>query len=159
MRKSLILLTFSFFAFIGSLNAQTEKSTMLLGGNASFQAVDDATLFLFNANLGVFVANKLAVGLQANIISSEGSSAWSLGPYVRGYFGQNEKGKPFAQGTLTIGGGNGSDVSFGGGVTGGYAIFLNQSVAIDLAASYFRIDDTGVFTIGAGFQIHFKKQK
>jgi hypothetical protein len=159
MRKLTTLVIFTLLIGISQSNAQTEKSTLLLGGNASFQAVDDATLFVFNANLGVFVANNIAVGLQASIISSEGASAWSLGPYGRFYFGKSEKGKPFAQGTFTLGGGDGSDVSVGGGVTGGYSVFLNRNVAIELAASYFRQSDMGLFVLGAGFQIHFKKQK
>ena len=146
---------------IGTTNlcAQTDRGTLMLGGSASFQATDGASVFIFNPNVGVFAANNFAVGLQANIISSEGNSAWALGPYGRLYFGKNEKGKPFGQATLSLGGSDGSDVSFGGGLTAGYAFFLNQSIALEAAASYFRVDDSGLFVLGAGFQIHFKKSK
>lgn len=159
MRKIAIVLLLSIICAGSHLNAQTEKGTLLLGGNASFQAVDDASLFVFNSNLGVFVGNRFAIGLQANILASDGSSAWALGPFARLYFTENMKGKPFGQASLNLGGGDGSDVSLGGGLTGGYAFFLNQSIALELSASYYRIDDSGLFVLGAGFQIHFKRQK
>jgi hypothetical protein len=159
MRKLISILLLSFIFGNTQANAQTEKGTLLLGGNTSLQLVDDASLFVFNANLGVFVSNKFAIGLQANILSSEGTSAWALGPFARLYFTENPKGKPFGQVSLNLGGGDGSDVSLGGGLTAGYAFFLNQSIALEVAANYFRIDDSGLLVIGAGFQIHFRKQK
>ena len=158
MRKFITPLALAILFASSSVSAQTEKGTLLLGGNATFQAVDGASLFVFNSNLGVFVSNNFAIGLQANILSSDGSSAWALGPFARLYFTENVKGKPFAQASLNLGGGDGSDVSLGGGLTGGYAFFLNQSIALELAASYFRIDDSGLFVLGAGFQIHFKRK-
>jgi hypothetical protein len=146
---------------IGTTNlcAQTDRATLMLGGGASFQATDGYSVFVLNPNVGVFVANNFAVGLQANIVSADNSSAWALGPFARYYFGKNEKGKPFGQATLTLGGSDGSDVSLGGGLTAGYAFFLNQSIALEAAASYFRIDDSGLFVLGVGFQIHFKRSK
>jgi hypothetical protein len=159
MKRTSTLLIISLVIGTTQLCAQTERGTLMLGGNASLQATDDVSVFIFNPNVGVFVANNFAVGLQASIVSSEGSSAWALGPYGRYYFGKNEKGKLFGQGTISLSGSDGSDPSFGGGLTGGYAFFLNKSIALEVAASYFRIDDSGLFVLGAGFQIHFKKQK
>lgn len=159
MRKLATLVIFTLLIGISHSNAQTEKSTLLLGGSASFQATDGASIFVLNTNLGVFIANNFAVGLQANILSADGGSIWGLGPFGRLYFGKNEKGKPFAQASLNIGGGDNSDVSLGGGLTGGYSIFLNRSIAFEFSASYFRIEDNGLFVLGAGFQIHFKKDK
>jgi len=159
MKRLSTLLIISLVIGTTSVYAQTERGTLMLGGSASFQAIDDASVFIFNPNVGVFAANNFAVGLQANIISSEGNSAWALGPFARYYFGKNEKGKIFGQGTLTLAGSDGSDVSLGGGLTGGYAFFLNRSIALEIAASYFRVDDSGLFVLGAGFQIHFKKSK
>lgn len=159
MRKILIVLAI-LLAATGNLHAQTERGTLMLGGNVSFQAADGGTLFVINPNLGVFVSNNFAIGLQFNLVASDGFTQWALGPFARYYFGGNENGKFFGQGALTVGGASGgSDVSLGGGLTAGYAFFLNQSIAIDVAASYYRIDDSGLFVLGAGFQIHFKKQK
>ena len=159
MRKLITLAFISVQFGTSNLKAQTEKGTFLLGGSASFQATDGSSIFLFNVNPGVFIGKNFAVGLQANIVSSDGSSQWAIGPFARYYFGGNEKGKLFGQGALNIGDGDGPDISLGGSLTGGYAFFLNQSIALEFAASYYRIDDSGLFVIGASFQIHFKKQK
>jgi hypothetical protein len=159
MRRLFIFLVISLIAGASRLNAQTERGTLMLGGNASFQAADDVSVFVFNPNLGVFVSRNFAIGLGFNLVSSDDISQWSLGPFARYYFGKNEKGKPFGQAALSLGGGTGSDVSVGGGLAAGYAFFLNQSIALEAAISYFRIEDIGLVVIGAGFQIHFKKQK
>ncbi|MBL7745505.1 MAG: hypothetical protein JNN00_18690 [Chitinophagaceae bacterium] len=159
MRKLLALVCIAMLMANCDLKAQTERGTLMLGGSASLQATEDASVFLFNPNFGVLAANNFAVGLQASILSSEGYSQWALGPFARLYFGKNDKGKLFGQGSVSINGGDGSDVFLGAGLTGGYAVFLNQSIAVELSVSYFRIDDSGLVIAGAGFQIHFKKQK
>ncbi|MBL7739997.1 MAG: hypothetical protein JNK14_12330 [Chitinophagaceae bacterium] len=159
MRKLLTLVCISMLIASVDLNAQTERGTLMLGGSASLQATEDVSVVLINPNFGVLAANNFAVGLQASILSSDGYSQWALGPYVRFYFGKNEKGKLFGQGSLSVNGGDGSDVFLGAGLTGGYAVFLNKSIAVEVSASYFRIDDSGMVIVGAGFQIHFKKQK
>jgi hypothetical protein len=159
MQKFFTLVFISIVIATSNLKAQTERGTLMIGGSASFQASDEATVFLFTPSLGVFVNKDFAIGLGASILSSDGYSQWALGPFARYYFGKNETGKIFGQGSLNISGGDGPDISLGGGLTGGYAFFLNQNIAIELAASYFRIGESGLFIIGAGFQIHFKKQK
>jgi hypothetical protein len=159
MRKIAFVILAFLFLFSYQSKAQTEQNTLMLGGSASFQSVEDESLFIFNPNLGVFVKNNFAIGLQATLLSSDGASQWSLGPFARLYFGKNEKGKFFGQGALSIYGGDGADVTLGGGLTAGYAVFLNQSIALEFAASYHRIGDAGMVVIGAGFQIHFKKEK
>jgi hypothetical protein len=159
MKRLSTILIISLVVSITHLHAQTEKGTLMLGGSASFQSTDGSSLFVFNPNLGVFVRNRFAVGLQASVVASEGVSVWALGPFARYYFGGNEKGKIFGQGSLNVSGGDGNGTFFGAGLTAGYAFFLNQSVALEAAASYFRIDDSGLLVIGAGFQIHFKRSK
>lgn len=159
MKRLSTLLIISLVIGTTHLHAQTEKGTLMLGGAASFQSSDGSSLFVFNPNLGVFVKNRFAVGLQTTIVASDGVSAWALGPFARYYFGGNEKGKIFGQVSLNISGGDGAGTFFGAGLTAGYAFFLNQSIALEAAASYFRIDDSGLLVIGAGFQIHFKRSK
>ncbi len=158
MRKIFTTILICLF-LANALQAQTERKTLLLGGAASFQAVDEESVFVFNANLGVFVSRDFAIGMQATILSTGDVNQWSLGPFARHYFGKNEKGKFFGQGSLSISGGDGSDVSLGGGLTAGYAAFLNKSIALEFAGSYFRIGDAGLVVLGVGFQIHFRKEK
>lgn len=143
---------------ITAVQGQTEKGTWLLGGNISFQASEGSTLFTATPNIGIFVANNIAVGGQVTLLASDGYTAWAIGPFVRGYFAGSEKGKFFGQLGLNVGGAEGSDTEIGFGIGAGYALFLNRSIAIELGANYNKTgDNNGIFGLGAGFQIHFKK--
>ena len=123
---------------------------------------------MLNPNLGYFVANKFALGLNANFISSEGTSILGLGPYARGYFATTERGSLFAQAGynfLNISQGKFSDSASGYGLGLGYAIFLNSSVAMELSGNYAKYNftiingelsggDDAVLSFNVGFQIH-----
>jgi opacity protein-like surface antigen len=157
--KKLFLIALFIIAGIIGVNAQTDKGTTLLGGNISFQTSDGTTVFSANPNIGVFVSNKIALGAQFNLLTGDSFSAWAIGPFIRGYFGGNDKGKIFGQGGINIGGATDVDSEVGFGIGGGYAFFLNESVALELGANYTKAGDSdGLFTMGVGFQIHFKKR-
>jgi outer membrane protein len=142
-------------------NAQTEKKTWLLGGSVSFSANSykgggSNTTFSLSPDAGYFFAKNLAAGGMFNLTTGGGQTSWMLAPFVRSYFTDNKKGKPFAQVGLGVGGaGNGTTTSFE--AKGGYAMFLNKSIALEMGAML-RLQ-TGVtqFAFGAGFQIHFAK--
>jgi hypothetical protein len=156
--KRIIFITAFIIAGIASVNAQTEKGTLLLGGDISFQTSDGNSLFTAKPNVGFFVANNFAIGGQFTLFAGDGFTSWALGPFVRGYFAGSEKGKFYGQLGLNVGGATGTDTEVGFGVAAGYAIFLNRSIAIDLGLSYDKTgDNEGIFGIGAGFQIHFKR--
>jgi opacity protein-like surface antigen len=156
--KKILFITAFLIAGVISANAQTEKGTLLLGGNISFQTADGASVFIATPSFGVFAWNNVAIGAQFTLVSSDGSSAWALGPFVKAYFAGSEKGKFFGQFGLNVGGGDNVDTEVGFSLGAGYAIFLNKSIAIDLGVNYTRAGDTdGIFGIGAGFQIHFKR--
>ena len=157
MKKFLLLFIVVMDLTTAKLQAQTEKGNLMLGGGFSLQVSDGNTVAVFNPNLGYFILNNVAVGAQFALIATDGNTAWALGPYIRGYFLGSTKGKFFAQGGFNIGGAEGSDVHAGFGIGAGYALFLNQSIALEFAASYNDIGDEGVFGLGVGFQIHFKK--
>jgi len=157
MKKFLLIATFIVTGFI-SANAQTEKGTLLLGGDVTFQTSDGNSAFTARPAVGYFIANNFAIGGQFTLFASDGYSSWALGPFVRGYFAGSEKGKFYGQLGLNVGGATGTDTQVGFGLAAGYAIFLNRSIAIDLGLSYDKTGDTkGIFGVGAGFQIHFKK--
>ncbi len=157
--KKIFSILLLFFAFSEATSAQTEKGNLMLGGNLSFQAVSGNSSFITNANIGYFLKNNVAVGGQLSLYVTNGYNSWGIGPFVRGYFLGNEKGKLFGQGSFSIGGAKNSDVGFGFGVGAGYAVFLNKSIAVEFGTFYNRIANAqvGVFLINAGFQIHFKK--
>jgi hypothetical protein len=172
MKSFTITFLISFFTFLNHGFSQTEKGTLLLGGSASYLSVDDESLININPNLGYFVANKFVVGLNANYINSDGSNILGLGPYVRGYFLTTEKGSIFAQvgyNYLKFSGDFDSDSENGYSLGLGYAVFLNNSVALELSGNYVKYDfansntlfsagDSGIFSFSVGFQIHFKKE-
>ncbi|MEP7376098.1 MAG: hypothetical protein ABI675_22065 [Chitinophagaceae bacterium] len=156
--KKVILVAVILVAGIISANAQTEKKTVLLGGNLSFQTSDGASYFTASPNVGYFVANNLAVGARLNLFTGEGNTAWAVGPFVRGYFAGSDKGKFFAEASGNVGGADGVDTEVGFGAGAGYAIFLNKSIALELGANYTKTGSAeGIFGLGVGFQIHLKK--
>lgn len=157
MKKVLLVATILVAGFM-SANAQTEKGNWLLGGNVSFQTSDGTSVFMAAPNLGYFVAKNLAAGARLNLLTSEGYTAWAVGPFVRGYFAGSDKGKFFGEGGVNIGGAEDVDTEVGFGVGAGYSIFLNRSVALEFGANYTKTGDAeGIFGLGVGFQIHFKK--
>jgi len=157
MKKILLIAAFMVAGFI-SANAQTEKGTLLLGGDISFQTSDGNSLFTAKPAVGYFIANNFAIGGQFTLFASDGFTSWAIGPFIRAYFAGSEKGKFYGQLGLNVGGASGTNTEVGAGIAAGYAIFLNRSIAIDLGLSYDKTGDSkGIFGVGAGFQIHFKK--
>jgi opacity protein-like surface antigen len=169
MKNLVLLFVFFVLSFIQIGKSQTEKGTFLLGGNASFQSIDEQSILTISPNIGYFFANKFVVGLNAGLTTSENSSVFSLGPNLRRYFLTSEKGSLFALAGLNyfnvnINDNSESDTGFNIGA--GYAVFLNPSVALELGANYSKLgfsqssvsgSNVGVFSINVGFQIHFKK--
>jgi opacity protein-like surface antigen len=154
-----------FFAFgvallsVITTHAQTEKGTLLLGGDVSFNSTDGNSQFVARPNIGVFVANNFAIGGQGYLFTGDGFTSWRVGPFARYYFTQSTKGKPFVGADVSVGGTDDSDTEFGFGARAGYAIFLNQSIALELGVSYERLNEMDGISIGAGFQIHLKRKK
>lgn len=141
-----------------SMGSPTEKGTWLLGGSVGFESTDGISVFELNPNLGYFIKDKIAIGAEANFLSFDGATAWAFTPFVKPYFGQSEMGNFFLKGRVGVAGGGEADteLTYGGG--GGYALFLNKSIALEFGADYSKIGDLpGTFGLGIGFQIHFKK--
>lgn len=159
MKKTFFVAAFLVAGFM-SANAQTEKGTLLLGGNVSFQTSDGISYFSAAPNVGFFIANNLAIGVRGNLLTGESYTAWAVGPFVRGYFAGSEKGKLFAEGGVNVGGVTDEDTEVGFGLGAGYALFLNKSVALEFGANYAKTGSAeGIFGLGIGFQIHFKNRK
>ncbi len=160
MRKIFIV---ALFVVIGSItaNAQTEKATWLLGGDVSISVNSPKgggsnTIFSLSPNAGYFFMKNYAVGGMFNLTTGGGQTFWTLAPFIKGYFSDNAKGKPFAQVGLGVGGaGGGTTTSFV--ARGGYAMFLNKSIALEMGAQLSLQTGLTQFGVGAGFQIHFKK--
>lgn len=145
-------------AACSTVNAQTEKGTYLLGGNAIFQSTSGGSSFSMSPNVGYFIVKNVALGARANLFVGENYNSWLFGPFGRFYFGDQPNGKFFGQASVNVGGAKNTDTELGFGIGAGYALFLNQSIALEFAANYDKIGDSkGLFGLGVGFQIHLKK--
>ena len=167
MKKLLVL---GAFALFGAMNAQTEKGSWVIGGttNLGFNNRTDkgeydgesgdgkfkTSTFGFSPSVAYFVANKIAVGLDASFISTTqkydgvGSddkfttSTFAIMPTGTYYFKSDSKVLPY----LGVGLGfasqkEGDDDSdkfsgFAWKGKGGVVFLLNQTVGIDLGLSY-----------------------
>ena len=106
-------------------------------------------------NVGFFVIDKAAVIGKLTVITQAGSTSWAVGPTVRLYFLESNFGSVLGQIGLNVGGGADSETRVGWEIGGGYAIFLNEYIAIEGIANYTRTGEKGIFAIGVGFQIHY----
>ncbi len=140
------------------LSAQTEKGTWLLGGSASLVASGGSSSISINPSVGYFVLNHLAGGAQVNFIGAKSGSFLSIGPYAKYYIFGDEKGRFYASAGLNIGGGSKSKFDTGYSLGAGYALFLNESISLDMGMLYNKIGTNGgIFSLGAGFQVHFNR--
>jgi outer membrane protein len=175
MKKN-VLAIFTLLAFSGAF-AQFNKGRSFIGGSVSFSSYTDksntggttstpgtTTDFSISPSVGYFVANRLAVGggiswasshFSPDTGSSSTGSAFLFSPLVRYYFGPGF----FGQGTFGVGSSKGdyklsssSTITVKGSVTAwslgiGYAIFLNDHVALEPLVAYqstaIKYDGTG----------------
>ena len=159
MKKFFLIFCVFFFAS-SFVSAQTEEGTFLLGGGASYTSQSGTSFLQLNPNVGFFLMNNYAVGLDLAYSSSDRSTSYAVGPYGRAYFELGDIGKFFGQvGVIYSGFSNGvSDSKFGWSIGAGYAYFLNQSIAIELGPRYSKVGDgDAVLNILLGLQIHFKR--
>ncbi|MEL6560792.1 MAG: outer membrane beta-barrel protein [Bacteroidota bacterium] len=193
------ILLFGSIMLSSQLSAQTEKGNMLLGGSVNFSYTDNDfdtgsstndistnTSLNINPSFGYFIADNFVVGANIGLsfFSSESdsgnlttsSNGVTFGPFARYYtdsglfgtvgfgFGSSnfEQESDFGDADFTS-----STFSWNIGV--GYAIFLNESIAIEPLISYNRSvsdpntdvgDERNILSsinVGAGFNIYFNK--
>lgn len=154
--KKLLCIVAAVATCIITASAQTEKKTLMLGGSLSFQSSEGSSVFIANPNIGYFLDDNVALGAELNLVTNEGSTFWGIGPYLRGYFGKSDNGKFFLQAGINFAGGEGeSATAFSG--KGGYAVFLNSSIALEIATNIITQEGATIWGLGAGFQIHFRR--
>ncbi len=113
-------------------------------GNIGYSFEGDQFNINLNPRAGYFVADGLAVGAQASlgltaIKDEDNVYNYGISPFVRYYFpgGASASGRFFGQGDIGIAGSKpGSDVSLALGANVGYAHFITQTVALEVAAGY-----------------------
>lgn len=157
MKKTLLSLAI-FVSGMTFATAQTDQSTVLLGGGISFETSDGVSIFRASPNVGLFVLDDVAVSARFSLFASEGTTSWAIGPSIRLYLFGSDSGKMITQVGVNVGGAKNTDTDFGFEVGAGYAVFLNESIALELLMNYIRTGDSkGIFSIGAGFQLHYDR--
>ena len=166
--KNLVKITLALVSFLclsQTISAQAvNQGAWMLGGSAGFQSqsfkdIDgSATTIWFAPNLGYYIADDLAIGLNLNVTSlsplgdGESTTDFGLGPFVRFYFAD----AIFAQAGVNLGLGDVEFTEFQVGV--GYSWFVDNSVAIEPMLFYrsHGVDDPGIdssiFGLSIGIQ-------
>jgi len=156
--KHLLLTSILSIALFGLSQAQTDKGTVLLGGGMTFEAPSGSAVFRASPNIGIFVLNDVAISAKLSLFATKGVTSWALGPAIRLYLFGTEQGKFIVQSGINVGGAKNSSADFGFDVGAGYAAFFNRSIALEFLAGYVKTGDIkGIFSLGAGFQIHYRK--
>lgn len=169
MRKILIL---ALAALSFQAQAQTDKGTVMAGGQLSLTTNKNASSFRLNPNVGFFVGDNLALGGNIRFDFSKAGTVsaneFGIGPFMRYYFGKSQA-KPFLvfsadyltnkvkTSTAEI-----SNSGYGFLLGLGFAAFLNRNVAIEGIGGYNYADYTnaegnGGFSLSIGFQLYFNK--
>ena len=147
------------------LYGPTDKGSQLLGGSASFVRTDGNSILTINPNMGFFVANNFAIGLNhfyAADLDGDYSDINALGPFMKFYIGNSQKGKVFAQisGAIAVADLDFDYLNYSYGLRAGYTVFINNSIALEFSGGYDKvIDGDGRFGGNVGFQIHFNKNE
>jgi len=152
--------------------AQTEKGTLLTGGQLLLNTNKNGSNFTFNPQLGYFVANNFALGGELGFESSKQGTLRStrigIGPFARYYFLKGQA-KPFLVGSAgylhqSARSGDSKVNSSGWQMLAGagLAAFINRNVAVETIAGYRYADfsnaeGAGGFSLSLGFQLFFNR--
>ena len=178
--KTLTILFFILFATSFALNAQITKGNWMVGGDATFLYADGKIdiggktfTMRCSPNIGYFFFDKMAAGIKTDYTFSRtkvpnGTSTFemlSLAPFARYYFLEIEKPtnvfleSSYSMSVLN----NSSNKEFI--LKGGTAIFLNSSVAFEIALEYANSTSKNVYIgdnkilLNFGIQVHLEKER
>tara|TARA_R110000868_G_scaffold8606_29_gene44393 strand:+ start:526 stop:1068 length:543 start_codon:yes stop_codon:yes gene_type:complete len=179
--KTIKLLFFTFLFFTITVNAQITKGNWMVGGDIAFsysktkpKSIVEARTFNMDIspNIGYFFWDKLAFGTKVNYTisryrSNSGDSDFDrllVSPFVRYYFLETEKPtNVFLESSYrfaVLNENNSTEFS----IKGGAAIFLNSSVAFEIALEYLNSNANNTFVgentllLGFGVQIHLERR-
>lgn len=162
-------------------NAQLQQGNWMVGAQVANVKFTNGFNMNLTPKLAYFVQDRWALGAQVglNVSSPEGTSDtqtdWSIAPFTRYYFANNEidnllnNGVFFAEGSAGFGGNNSSagDSTNGVelGIGAGYAYFITPSVGLEGLLKYQGLvgggntNAQGNLYLGIGFQIYLPNSK
>lgn len=185
MKKIIVAASLFLFVFT-TANAQITKGNWLMGGNGSYSrsnqtsdfAAEKVTRLNLSPNVGYFFIDKLAGGIRAvfnyehykHSFATSRRTTFDFGPFARYYFLHPDKlVNLFSEAAVLINTFKADAIADNTyaiySFTGGIAVFLNSSVAIEGGLNYELLSrqphNTRVKTLAfkVGFQIHLQKEK
>ena len=156
-KRSLLVLALSFIAATGAFAQDPiEQGAWVFSGNTnlginSYSQTGGSSNSVFNIGLkgGYFFMDNLAGGLLFDLVSSSGSSVTGIGVF----------GRYYVNGKIFLGAGFKSTSSSGASSTSiplevGYAIFLNNTIAIEPAFNYTSFDGGSILGLNIAFSVY-----
>lgn len=177
MKTIKLFFAITLLSFLTS-NAQITEGNWMVGGSGSFysyqlkdnyESTRSGMGIELRPNIGLFIKDKLAIGLTALFAYSKpenGSSVtgYGIGPYIRYYLLKPENRVNILThvGYAYSGSNNSNEKNTALDFKVGPALFFNSSVALEMTLNYNlnKLDSTtnyNIFSIGLGFQIHLEK--
>lgn len=179
MKKLLIAAAVAMFSV--EATAQLQQGNWMVGAQVANLRFTNGFSMSLTPKLGYFIQNRWVVGAQVglDIESPQGSSStqtnWSIAPFTRYYFGDNQvdnllnNGVFFAEGSAGFGGNNSSAGNSTNGVDlgigAGYAYFITPTVGLEGLLKYQALvgggntSGQGNLYLGVGFQIYLPNSK
>ncbi|AWG20551.1 hypothetical protein FFWV33_02890 [Flavobacterium faecale] len=180
MKKTILtMLLLSFYSFT---NAQITKGNWMVGGDANYtnskiinndnEILGSGNTVRIFPNIGYFIANKFALGINGNFNYGKANNTVSNivyggGPFARYYFLKPENRinllaeanyNYYSSKTQGFDSNKGSSYRF----KAGPVVYFNSSVGLEMTLNYlsesFSDGTAKYFTVGFGFQIHLEKQ-
>jgi hypothetical protein len=162
--KKIIIAFFMLLGLSATSVAQIEGGTILAGGNAyfnhyrSFETSAKSSQLMFAPQVGFAFADNFVAGAYFSFSSFSSFSSWTVAPFLR-YYAKNafvQLGYGYSQSKT------GNQISSGSvlSLDLGYAIFLNDNVALEPALYYnqnLKGFDSASMGMKLGFQIYFNR--
>jgi hypothetical protein len=165
--KKVFLITFAAFFMTGMASAQLpiQKGKVFVNANTSYMRIniEEGLPFYLNANGGYFLVDNFALLVGTSFISFSGKGSYSnymyeLNTGPRYYFARSGKGSFFVNSLLGLSKYQKNDATFSLSLGAGYAIFLNDKVALEPMTTYMIPLDSNYdnsFIIGVGISVFF----
>ena len=167
---------FTLIVFIyNNADAQIEKGNWMIGSNIAVSKLEinktNTVVDIFlNPNAYLFLADKFALGAgldmnfrYSKVDTSNSNFNWGVGPAMRYYFYNKNKGGAFVNLKLYFGGNKDANSSFNPELNIGYDFILNDFMALEFFTGYgiiipFKGNDLShKIPFGIGFQIFLSK--
>ncbi len=100
--KSILLSTVVFLLVVQGAFARVQKNTLMTGGYANMHIDKNKVMVSLNPNTGIFVTDKICLGLSLPVLYSNSTLSWALSPFGRYYTSPSENKSVFICGAVGV---------------------------------------------------------